>query len=296
MAEPNVGVVTGVAPVHLEFFSSVEEIAEAKRELVQGLVPPATAVLNAGDERVARFAEGFGGKVVNFGSSGSSAVRAENIEDNGLAGSSFDLVHKNERERIALSLPGRQYVQNALAACAVAGLFGVSLPQMREALTAFRPTSLRGERMEFAQGFTVVNDAYNSNPVALQAMARALSRTPQAKRRLLVAGEMKELGTASVQLHEEVGGQIAMLGNIDFLAGVTGHAVHLVSGAVRAGMDESRAQFFAQKDEAAEWLSGTVQEGDWVLLKASRGVALETVLDALQAKFSAQVPAKQGAE
>lgn len=296
VAEPNVGVVTAVAPVHLEFFGSVEEIATAKRELIEGLSQPATAVLNGDDDRVAGFADGFTGKVVRFGFADSSHVSAERIEDNGLAGTRFDLLIVGQRESVTLSLPGRPHVHNALAACAVAGLYGVEPAEMREALATFRPAALRGERLEFDAGFTVVNDAYNSNPVALQAMAEALSRTPQARRRVLVAGEMKELGSSSPQLHEEAGAAIAALGNIDFLAGVTGDARHLVAGAVKAGLPEDRALFFEEKDAAAAWLCGAAQPGDWILLKASRGVALEELLEALRTRFPAAIPAGQGVE
>ena len=287
VAEPNVGVVTNVAPVHLEFFSSVEEIAEAKRELVQGLVSPATAVLNADDLRVGPFAEGFSGQVVRFGMEKPADVRAENIVDHGCLGTEFDLVTANQRARVCLPLPGRAQVANALAACAAASPQGVEPDGAAEVLARFEPTPLRGALIRFAAGFTVVNDAYNSNPCALAAMAEALSRTPGARRRILVAGEMKELGDTSAQRHRHAGKGIACLGNIDYLAGVTGDACHIVDAAIAAGMSPDRVQFFDDKDAAAEWLCGLVEPEDWVLLKASRGVELETLLEALQDRFTA---------
>lgn len=298
VAGPNIGVVLSVVPVHLEFFSSMEEIAEAKRELVQGLAGSATAVLNADDERVARFQEGFAGKTIRFGFDAAADIRAENIEDNGLAGCAFDLVVGESRERIALTLP-RQHIPNALAACAVASFYDVAPAQMREALAGFRPAPLRGERLDFEQGFTVINDAYNSNPVALRAMANALSRTTRAKRRLLVAGEMKELGPASRQLHEETGRHVFDLagpGGIDYFAGVSGDAQHLIAGARNAGMAEDRVRFFEEKQQAADWLCDEVRPGDWILLKASRGVALESLLDSLRVRFPNEIPAGQGTE
>jgi len=139
--------------------------------------------------------------------------------------------------------------------------------------------------VHFASGFTVVNDAYNSNPRGLAAMADALSRTPGVRRRLLVAGEMRELGKTSAELHRRAGSAIAGLGNIDFLAGVAGDARHLVEGARAAGLDASRSAFFESRDAAADWLTSVVRAGDWVLLKASRAVGLEALLESLKANF-----------
>ncbi len=286
VAEPNIGVVTNVAPVHLEFFNSLEEIAEAKRELIRGLAAPAIAVLNADDPFVIRFAEGFAGKVFRFGIENPAEVRAENIDDHGCTGTAFDLAVGSKRARVQLALPGRHHISNALAAFAVASLLKVEPADAVEVLARFEPAPLRGQLLRFAAGFTVVNDAYNSNPRALTAMAEALSRTPGVRRRILVAGEMKELGVTSAELHRQVGEKIATLGNIDFLVGVTGDARHLVEGARAAGMSSDSCRFFDKKEGAADWLGGFVAEGDWVLLKASRSVALETLLETLEARHA----------
>lgn len=296
VAEPNIGLVTNVAPVHLEFFGSLDEIAEAKRELVRGLVAPAIAVLNADDPYVRRFADGFAGKVYRFGREMPAEVRVENVSDQGCAGSEFDLLAGGKRACVRLSLPGRAHVENALAAFAVASLFKVEPAQAAEVLGCFVAPPLRGSLVRFAPGFTVVNDTYNSNPRGLVAMAEALSRTPEAQRRILVAGEMKELGPTAAEFHRQTGEKIAALGNIDLLAGVAGEARHIVEGAVAAGMAPRSAHFFETKEAAADWLCQTVQPGDWVLLKASRAVALETLLEALQARFASEVAAAKGKE
>ena len=284
-AEPNIGLVTNVAPVHLESFDSVDEIAQAKRELIQGLRPPGIAVLNADDTWVPRFEEGFSGKVLRFGVEQPADVRAENVLDHGCAGSEFDLVFAGQRERVALPLPGRQHISNALAAFAVASLFKIELLHARQVSAHFKPLPQRGELVRFAAGFTVVNDTYNSNPRALAAMGEALVRTPEARRRLLLLGEMKELGPSSADLHREAGASLAKLGHMDFLIGVTGDARFLVEGARTAGFPPERALFFESKETAADWLARTVQQGDWVLLKGSRAVRMETLLDALRAHF-----------
>lgn len=294
VAEPNIGLVTNVALVHLEFFGSLEEIAAAKRELVEGLVPPAVAVLNADDPEVARFAKGFAGKVYRFGIEKPAEVRLENLADHGCAGTEFDLVAAGKRARVHLPLPGRAHAANALAAFAGASLFQIEPAATAEVFSRFEPAPLRGQRLRFEPGFTVVNDAYNSNPRALRLMTEALSRTPDVQRRLLVAGEMKELGLTSADLHRQAGEAIAALGNIDLLAGVTGDARYLIEGARTGGMNAERARFFETKDAAADWLCDTVQAGDWILLKASRGVALETLLDAVRTRFAAAEPATAG--
>jgi hypothetical protein len=145
-------------------------------------------------------------------------------------------------------------------------------------LARFEPAPLRGQLLRFAAGFTVVNDAYNSNPLALTAMAEALSRTPGARRRLLVAGEMKELGATSAELHRQAGEKIAALGNIDFLVGVNGDSRYLVEGARAAGMSSDSCRFF-DKRKAPPTGSPASSPRATGFCKASRGVALETVLE-----------------
>jgi len=291
VAEPNVGLVTNVNPVHLEFFTSVDEIAATKRELIQGLKNPAVAVLNADDERVRRFAQGFVGRVISFGFSPEADVRAEAVHDQGCAGTEFDLVVGKSRQRVQLALMGRHNVANALAAYAAASLFNIEPSVAAEVFRSLHPVAMRGERSGFAAGFTVINDAYNANPRAVEMMTEAVSRTPGFQRRLLVIGEMRELGPAGPALHRQTGAHIATLGNIDFLAGVTGLASELVAGAIAAGLPAAQAQFFETKEAAAQWLCQTVRAGDLVLLKASRAVALETLLEFLQAKFETEAMA-----
>lgn len=290
VAEPNLGIVTNVNPVHLEFFASVDEIAEAKRELLQGLQAPATAVLNAEDTRVRQFVDGFDGRVVLFGFSSDAHVRAENLDDRGCDGAEFDLVTASQRRRVRLALIGRHNVANALAAYAAASQFKIEAGVAAEVFPSLEPVALRGQRLRFfvsdgGEGFTLINDTYNANPRAVAAMAEAISRTPDARRRILVIGEMRELGPAGRDMHRETGARIAALGNIDLVAGVTGLAAELVAGARAAGMATARALFFESKQAAADWLCQTVRAGDLVLLKASRAIALETLLDALCAKF-----------
>src|SRR6266853_5103484 len=194
IARPDVGVVTRVAPVHLEFFASVDEIALAKRELIEGLVgPESVAVLNADDSRVARFAESAPGRVVTFGFAGSADFRAERIEDRGVDGSEFDVIGPEGRARLKLPLAGRHNVSNALAALAAASLWHVGIAEAQEVFPGLEPAGMRGRVLRYDAGFSVINDCYNSNPVALAAMIEILVHTPASGRRILAAGEMREL-------------------------------------------------------------------------------------------------------
>jgi len=273
IAHPDVGVVTNVAPVHLEFFKSVADIARAKYELIESLHAGGTAVLNADDEYVSQFGRDFHGKVVMYGLQPTADVRAESIETFGSEGSTFEVVIDSCRERAKLRLVGRHNVYNALAAVAVGLERGMSPSEAVGALATLAPADKRGEVVQVGN-ITIINDCYNSNPVALQAMVETLAAMP-ARRRIVVAGEMLELGPAAEELHRSAGGNMAQK-KIDVVLGVRGVAQALVEGAREAG---TRAEFVATPEEAGDWLLRETREGDVVLLKASRGVKLERALE-----------------
>lgn len=273
LAQPNVGVVTMVAPVHLEFFDSVSGIARAKYELIAGLQPGSTAVLNADDEYVSQFGRDFHGKVVTFGIRRPTDVCAENIEPLGAEGMRFALVAGSSRLTVNLPLVGEHNLYNALAASAVALDRGMSLREIADALATLKPADKRGEVLEI-NGATVLNDCYNSNPKALNAMVDALASL-KAKRRIVVAGEMLELGPAGEELHRECGQHIAER-EIDTVIGVRGLALDIVKSARAGGVS---AEFVETPEQAGEWLAQNAKAGDAVLLKASRGVRLERALE-----------------
>src|SRR5581483_4407105 len=203
IAEPETGVVTNVAPVHLEFFKDISEIARAKYELVESLPSNGTAILNADDEFVSQFGRDFKGNVVTYGTAPLANVRAEHIQSRGQQGSEFDLIAAGRRANATLPLVGVHNVHNALAAVAVALEQGISLPSAVDALSQLRPSDKRGQVVRIGN-ITVVNDCYNSNPKALNAMVDALANMP-AKRRIVVAGEMLELGPQSEMMHADAG-------------------------------------------------------------------------------------------
>jgi len=285
IAPPDVGVITRIAVEHLEFFSSIEEIALAERELIENLAwPGATAVLNADDERVARFADVARGNVIWFGTSARAQFRAESIEERGVEGSAFDFVSPNGRARLELPLIGRHNVMNALAALAAASVWGIGAAEAQSVFPTLVPADKRGEVVRFENGLTVINDSYNSSPTALNALAELLAATPGYRRRILAAGEMLELGTSSAELHRECGKFAGSLAGIDWIVGVRGDAAELVRAAIDAGHAPDRAKFFENSDDAAKFLAEFVAAGDLLLLKGSRGVKMEKVLDAIDAR------------
>ncbi len=274
IAQPDIGVVTNVAPVHLGFFESVADIARAKYELIQSLSANGTAVLNADDEFVSQFGRDFAGRVLTFGIDHSAAVTAENIKELGLEGSHFDVVTNGNRARARLGLIGRHNIYNALAAVTVAMDRGLSLEEAAAALALLTPSDKRGQVLEVA-GATVINECYNSNPRALDFVVDALAGMPTKGRRIVVAGEMLELGPATDELHRHAGEHMAERG-IDVVVGVRGAAQHIVNSASARG---TRAEFVETSEAAGEWLAREVKPGDLVLLKASRGVKLEKALE-----------------
>jgi len=296
ICRPDVGVVTRVAVEHLEFFPSLEEIALAERELIENLPwPNATAVLNSDDERVARFAEIAKGPVIRFGTREGAEFQAEAIKERGIEGSEFEFVSRGRRVRLQLPLIGRHNVMNALAALAAASVWGIGTNEAKEVFPSLTAADKRGEVVRFEDGFSVINDTYNSSPTALSALVTLLAQTPGYRRRILASGEMLELGSSSPELHKECGRLAAALRNIDWIVGVQGHAADFVAAAIQAGHPQERTAFFQNSTEAGKFLSEFVMSGDLVLLKGSRGVRMEKVLEAINAhhRQSAQNPGLQ---
>ena len=277
IALPNEAVVTNVAPVHLESFDSIAGIARAKYELVEALPHSGTAVLNADDEYVGQFGRDFKGKVVLFGFKATADVRAENVEVLGPEGTRFDLVSQligsESRQAVHSPLLGRHNVYNVLAAAAVALEHGITPSEIAAALPSLQAADKRGQVVQVGN-ITVLYDCYNSSPKALMAAMDTLAAMP-AGRRIVVAGEMLELGATGEELHRECGRYMAGC-KVDFLLGVRGLAKAMVEAAREGGV---AAEFVATPEEAGEWLAREAREGDVVLLKGSRGVKLEKALE-----------------
>ena len=282
IARPDVGVVTRVAPAHLEFFASVDEIAEAKRELVEGLNGrDSTAVLNADDPRVAAFGAFAPGRVVTYGIDAPAFFSAAAIEDRGALGSAFDYISPEGRVRLELPIPGQHAIYNALAALAAASVWNIGAAEAQNVFGTLRAPAMRGELLRFSNGAALINDSYNSSPAALHAMIAVLAATLNFRRRILAAGEMRELGVSSPLLHREAGTFAAKAGTIDWVIGVEGDAEQIVEGAVSAGIPRARTRFFSSSEEAAKFLEELISSGDVLLVKGSRGVKMERIVERL---------------
>jgi UDP-N-acetylmuramoyl-tripeptide--D-alanyl-D-alanine ligase len=288
IACPDVGVVTRVAPAHLEFFASVDEIALAKRELIEGLNGrESTAVLNADDPRVAAFGAFAPGRVLTYGIDAPAFFSAAAIEDRGALGSAFDYVSPEGRVRLELPVPGRHAIYNALAALAAASVWNIGAAEAQSVFRTLRVPAMRGELLRFSNGAALINDSYNSSPAALHAMVAVLAATPNFQRRILAAGEMRELGAASAALHHEAGIFVAKAGSVDWVIGVEGDAQEIVAGAVAAGIPREQTRFFSSSEEAAKFVEQIFRAGDVLLVKGSRGVKMERIVETLLVRYAA---------
>jgi UDP-N-acetylmuramoyl-tripeptide--D-alanyl-D-alanine ligase len=280
---PDIAVELMVAPVHLEYLGSMENIAAAKAELVEGLKPGGVAILNADDDWVMSMREKHRGRTITFGIERSADVIAKEIDISQLGIIKFRLQTMLGEAAATLPMSGRHNLMNALAAAAVATCFEMRPAQIAEALSTAIPPRMRGEVLDFAAGFRVVDDSYNSNPRSLINMVRTITETgDRPQRRLVIAGEMLELGPDADALHREAGREIGRAG-IDGLWGVRGLASEMIAGANEVGFIETR--FFESSEEAARALLEEVKEGDLILVKGSRGVATDKIVSAVRTRF-----------
>jgi UDP-N-acetylmuramoyl-tripeptide--D-alanyl-D-alanine ligase len=285
IAEPDVRVWTNVGEAHLGFFSSVEDIADAKAEILEGATASTLLVANADDERIVTRGAAFAGRLVTFGIDRPAAVRASAIVDRGIEGTSARVVTPRGSFDVATPLVGRGNLANVLAATAVAVDFDVPLEAIAEVARQLRPAAHRGQVIRLSSGVTIIDDSYNANPTATCQALDVLAAEPSASRRVAVLGEMLELGAGADVLHESVG-RAAARARLDVLVAVGGPpASVLARAAVDAGMGDGVVRYFATSDEAADEVAGIVRSGDLVLVKGSRGVRTDRVVARLEAKF-----------
>jgi UDP-N-acetylmuramoyl-tripeptide--D-alanyl-D-alanine ligase len=281
---PDVGVYTNIGPVHIEFFGTVEKIAEAKRELLENVKDGGTIVINADSAPVMRISEGFAGRKVTYGIDHDADYRAIDIRERGLLGSSFTLVERvapaDGTHDFELSLPGRHNLENLLAAIATARAVGISWEGIARGVGDLKPAYHRGVVVH-VNGATIYDDTYNSNPFAL-ASALELLRQAEASRRVAVIGDMLELGEKELDYHRDAGRAIPK--EVEVVIGVGKRSTALLDGAREAGFGGASLHHFDDAQRAGEFLRAFIQRGDLVLLKASRGVGLDKAVAMLEAK------------
>ncbi len=280
---PSIGVVTAVQPVHLSRIGSLAAIQDAKAELVEALPPAAAggvAILNADDARVLAMRDRTRARVVTYGFAEDADVRAEDVRSGGLSGMRFRLIAAGAERRVAIPTLGRMAVHNALAATAAGLAADMTLDEILPGLAAGSTAPHRAEVIRVGD-IVIVDDAYNASPGSMRAALDLLAGLPG--RRVAVLGEMRELGVTHEPGHREVGR--AASETADLLVVVDGRpggpAAGITEGALAAGLDPGRVIAVADADAALAALHERLEAGDVVLVKASRGVALERVVDGL---------------
>ncbi len=280
IARPTVGVITNVGTAHIEHLGSQEEIALEKGDLIAALRDDAVAVLNADDPRVMAQADRTRARILTFGRSEGADLRAEAVQTDGASGFGFDLVHGRERHEVRVAGLGEPTVINALAAAAAASAAGATLAQAVRGLAAYAGVPGRMARVELDRGCVLVDDTYNANPQSTDAALRSLVRGAGSGRSWAVLGSMGELGDTAPSAHRAMGDLAAELGVTGLLA-LGEHASDLADGARRGGMNEACITVGRSHEELAQAVDALLQPGDWVLVKGSRSMAMERVVEML---------------
>ncbi len=280
IAEPDVGLITNIQEVHLEGLGTVERLKEEKGELFRRMRRDGTIVVNQDDPRVADLASDYPGQKITFGTEHPAEVMAKEIRLGGEGGTSFTLILEEEAMEIHLPLLGRHFVPNALAAVAVGCLFGVDVQRIKEALEKVQPFPMRMEIVSLKGGKTLINDAYNANPHSTKLALETLAEAKGEGRAFAVLGDMLELGNFAKEAHEEIGKKVGEL-SIDFLIAMGEEAPTVVESAARHGLPMNRARVVQDHSEAISLLREISQNGDWILVKGSRRMAMEKIAEGL---------------
>jgi len=275
MVAPSVAVITNISETHLEGFHKLERVAAEKASVLEGLTEPSLAVVWADSDLLRRTAGSYGKRAVFFGAGDRADLRITGYEPSP-GGQSFQL---NGRHWVSLPLVGRHNALNATAAIAVAQRYGFEQGEAVEALADFEPVEMRLQRVEAGE-VAILNDAYNSNPAALLAACDVLLETP-AGRRVLVAGDMLELGERAEELHARCGREIAAKG-VDLVIGI-GTLGGEIASAAEEGAETAR---FESVEEAGAELAGMLKAGDVVLIKGSRAVQMERLVEPIRETFA----------
>lgn len=282
IVRPTIGVITNIGPDHLEFFGSMEGSAQSKAELLDLLPSDGTAVLNADDPYYDYLAARAICRVVSFGFSSKADVRATDVKSDGRNGTIFRLLlpGKVRHTIVRIHVQGDHNVINALAAAAVGAVLGLPGAVIAQGLSRFRPAAMRSQ-VFISHGVTVINDCYNANPASMKAAVQLLAQRGAGRKKIAVLGDMLELGLNAVPLHEEVGMFVAQQG-IDQLVACGTLGRSLAEGAAQAGLDRRNIVLTPDAAVAATAVKAIAKPGAVVLVKASRGMKLEQVAQALQ--------------
>ena len=284
IAGPTIGVVTNAAAAHLEKLQTVEKVAEAKAELYAAMNPSGMAVYNAEDPNLSKKVQTFKGEKIAFGMSSQNDICFEHMESAGFDSMELKLSVRKKNLKARLQATGIHNVMNAMAACGAALGLRFSIEEMQKGMEAFKPLKMRFEQIQLANGVRLVNDAYNANPVSMEAAFRAVGAAKRAGRFIAVLGDMKELGEKSSLLHQETGKKAVEYG-VTRLFVIGDFAKDLAVGAGRAAKESVKIMVAKNMKELIGSVVREIRAGDVVLVKASRAMQLEEVAEALREKF-----------
>jgi UDP-N-acetylmuramoyl-tripeptide--D-alanyl-D-alanine ligase len=281
ISEPTVGVLLNVHPAHTEGVGCVEGVCRAKAELIQALSPEATLVFNTDDPRVAGPAGTFPGRCLGFGFGPGADLRALSRQPRGREGQTLEAVWQGKSHSIFLPVPGEHQAMNALAAIAAALAVGLPFAEAAAGLADFRAMHRRSQVQDLPSGAHLLNDCYNANPGSMATALATLMELKGSGRAAAALGDMLELGTHAVEAHRELGRQLARAG-LDFLVTYGNFREEVVEGAQEAGLSPIQLFPVTTKEEAARLLQDFLKPGDWLLVKGSRSMHMETIIELLE--------------
>jgi UDP-N-acetylmuramoyl-tripeptide--D-alanyl-D-alanine ligase len=281
ISRPTVGVLLNVHPAHTEGVGCVEGVACAKGELISGLSPDAALVFNADDPRVACRAASFKGRGFGFGFGPSADVRALSRHSQGLSGQMVQVACAGQTWPLTLAVPGEHQVLNALAAVAVALALGLPAAAACAALADFEAVLRRSQVQVLPSGVHLLNDCYNANPGSMATALCTLMELKGAGRAAAALGDMLELGAGSAEAHRELGRRAAEAG-LDLLVIFGNHRHDVAAGAEDAGLPGARLNPVATQQDAARILKNFLRPGDWLLVKGSRSMKMENIIELLK--------------
>jgi UDP-N-acetylmuramoyl-tripeptide--D-alanyl-D-alanine ligase len=283
IAPPDVGVITNINPVHLEFFHNLEAIARAKKEILDGAKPDSIAVLNEDDNLVRAIGRAWKGRRITFGFSKGCDVQAADVRKLGAAGMAFKLRLENKTAEVRFPFFYEDYISNLLAAVGACRALSLPFDVIIEGVPRLSTFPGRGRLIHLGRGLQLIDDSYNSSPRALEAALKGLASLP-AKRKVAVLGDMLELGPDEISFHRQAGKHVVGYG-WDVLLAVGPLARYMAEGARAAGMAAAQVWTFATSEEAAARISSLVGEGDLILVKGSRGIRTERLVERLENDF-----------
>jgi len=277
IAMPTVGVITNVGLAHAENFRSIKDIAKEKAELIYSLPVSGVAIINGDDPNLVKAVSRFRGRKIFLGKAYENDVRADRIDERGLE-IKFTLCIGKKKQRICLPVIGEHNVYNALAASACSYHFGVTQGEIKRGLESYKGVHLRLEVIKTPEGINILNDSYNANPLSMAKALDSFSKISAAGKKILLLGDMLELGKIALKCHRDIGVIVAK-GNYDFLFTVGELAKTIALSSVREGMEKRKVKSFKNSKEVIAPLKDLLSRGDWILVKGSRGMKLDEIVN-----------------